>query len=859
MHGSRVMDETRRTAGNTTTASRLIQSQHYPRQIMENQHHQNLQPYYQQQHYQKQQHYHDQQHHHHHRFEQSQQHGSFINPAYRSANQWSHQDLRPNQTYSNRTNQTYSNSSSSYPTNQYYNHHSDVNYWTSGNTKHERKSSYFNPSPQYEDPRYQQNQVDHYTKKSPQPNYDLPPTPDNPPTPNYSTQYYPDRQIQTIPSEHYPPTPYSSGSIHSPNSEVTSSDYLSRQGSQNGCPLDSGYSPGDLDSSPSPNQPDLLATSNDLSSDEDEGRSDGYPSGGIDDIVCPDNIPLHELIGSVLSSESSSANDANKKDGNANSEVKKSSEEINEEVATPLYRRLAAQTSPHPKKRRLSAKKVLSSFQRKAPTATYDCDLLSAEMESALEDMGKVLGEGKPGYPLDRLQNAESKMVRLEFDEALGRNENGERQVEKLLKPRQSESSEDEEGIEFPFKLAVLGKQLADEINTVVSREMGKDFFFLGEKGKEGLRLKIDIMTSLVEGGEEKKNNRGRKRCHQETLVLPLRRENPGKRFKSGEEEKKDAVTKSLDQVMKQTETPGDQFSSCKVASFYRYQCSECLHEFPLRSDTLDAICDHVAVGPHRPTPKLCSIFKYLKPKVKLIVSTSGIVTTTTVYECLECSTEIHGGHKSVSKLVGHIMKHSDIGDFCPVCDRRVANLEDHVKDADNDRWHRQRLESMQACGCGERKEKDLSKFCSFCQKKFGPETALPRWMSGSSCLSCFSGIVEQINKSKKKKKVVLCDFCRQGKYGYKTNLGKNNNATSVCSDCFDRFDAFLTLMNGQECRSYVRGMLNELVRERLKMTRAGEGIFFFFPVKSSLKSIFQLFSQTLESDGHKSKLFSSQ
>jgi hypothetical protein len=109
--------------------------------------------------------------------------------------------------------------------------------------------------------------------------------------------------------------------------------------------------------------------------------------------------------------------------------------------------------------------------------------------------------------------------------------------------------------------------------------------------------------------------------------------------------------------------------------------------------------------------------------------------------------------------------------------------------------------------------------------------------MTRTTCLSCSLTTAKTTLASVAAgadKKVILCHFCKQGKFGYGTiNCNKpgrnrsscaasdNNNvpSASICVNCLEILDAFSSLTSQAECGNYVRGMLNELVSATRKRT----------------------------------------
>ena len=139
-------------------------------------------------------------------------------------------------------------------------------------------------------------------------------------------------------------------------------------------------------------------------------------------------------------------------------------------------------------------------------------------------------------------------------------------------------------------------------------------------------------------------------------------------------------------------------------------------------------------------------------------------------------------------------------------------------------------------------KSKLHSHQCQSCDKNFRPDIRLPDWLSKVLCSSCIPKLVfslkrnkgdiksneitrmsDKLTKSRKNTLVVLCAFCRQGKYGHhillpledntkhineeefvqnvkrRKNEGRNisnstesrQRPTSICVNCLEIYDTF--------------------------------------------------------------------
>ena len=94
--------------------------------------------------------------------------------------------------------------------------------------------------------------------------------------------------------------------------------------------------------------------------------------------------------------------------------------------------------------------------------------------------------------------------------------------------------------------------------------------------------------------------------------------------------------------------------------------------------------------------------------------------------------------------------------------------------------------------------------------------------MSRASChkclvWSCSSNPGESSSMSKLKKQVVLCQFCRQGKFGWTKSC--KSKSISICVNCADRSEAYLKMTQGSQVENYLIGMLNQLVSQSISPT----------------------------------------
>ena len=115
---------------------------------------------------------------------------------------------------------------------------------------------------------------------------------------------------------------------------------------------------------------------------------------------------------------------------------------------------------------------------------------------------------------------------------------------------------------------------------------------------------------------------------------------------------------------------------------------------------------------------------------------------------------------------------------------------------------------------------------CKHCGDFYVPDQRLPDWMSRASChkclvWSCSNNPGESSSTSpmmsKLKKQVVLCQFCRQGKFGWTKSC--KSKSISICVNCADRSEAYLKMTLGSQVENYLIGMLNQLVSQSISPT----------------------------------------
>ncbi|TRY67554.1 hypothetical protein TCAL_05517 [Tigriopus californicus] len=299
------------------------------------------------------------------------------------------------------------------------------------------------------------------------------------------------------------------------------------------------------------------------------------------------------------------------------------------------------------------------------------------------------------------------------------------------------------------------------------------------------------------------------------------------------------------------------------------YHCTVCLTSFPLSLETMEDVCQHVATGIVRPNAGHSAIFLHFQQKVKLIVNNHKGVSISTALECLKCDREFLLGSNPnvVSECFRHLIGHHytpALESFCVFCDQKIASglMEQHMNDPGLRSQHFQRLQAVLTCFCSKEMNhrrrrgggdplsiavhdklsgpknaiytpsKPDDSCCQICQRHFEPHPALPKWLSTHTCLTCAENTIANVSRATKKC-VVLCHFCKQGKYGYKSGTrspsapllketpkfdGRDRVPSSpsgaVCVNCLSILDVFTVSRqkNSRECFNYVQGMLTELL-----------------------------------------------
>eukprot|EP00095_Tigriopus_kingsejongensis_P007932 maker-scaffold169_size292178-snap-gene-0.14 protein:Tk07932 transcript:maker-scaffold169_size292178-snap-gene-0.14-mRNA-1 annotation:"hypothetical protein UV8b_3565" len=291
----------------------------------------------------------------------------------------------------------------------------------------------------------------------------------------------------------------------------------------------------------------------------------------------------------------------------------------------------------------------------------------------------------------------------------------------------------------------------------------------------------------------------------------------------------------------------------------HNYHCSVCSSSFPLSEATLADVCQHVATGIDRPSRGHSAIFQHFQQKVKLIVNNHRGVSIATELRCLKCPEAFAvtaDNPNVILECFRHLIaRHHSVHleSFCIFCDQKVppSHMESHMNDSRLRSVHLHRLQALLTCFCTttmNHRQKDLLSIsshdkltssknaiytppkpddscCQICQSHFQPHPALPRWLAQSACAACAQKMIECV-PWEAKKCVVLCHFCKQGKYGYKIDAQKTfpprdtrdvvglRPPGAVCVNCLNILDVFTVSRqkNSRECFNYVQGMLKELL-----------------------------------------------
>ncbi len=596
--------------------------------------------------------------------------------------------------------------------------------------------------------------------------YLAPPTP----TPTSSDHSYPPSvggasaggggaTTPSLPSDHYPPTPYSVD-LNSPNSD--NSIAYNTYGYES-------YSPHEI---PDTALQDLIGETTDLleSISKDNGNNGNSTAGNQQSTINPES-PSHETssVPSVYSTESQSEKESSDENGVdlAVTAVSSASDgsETSETESEPEMPRLSIEAPlplPSPPAHRI----------RKRPTKprnfrthnNYSAKELQETLDSACSDLFHI-GEPNfrvPGYPLDRLM------------------------------PEISENPEN--------------------------------------PGRESTNVRGGKLIRLV-FRDNKKSRDGPPKITPETgdcLSAAKTRTDKNSRYKSI------SISRHGESHQQESE------------SAYTYQCSGCLNTWPLTS--VQQIYEHFSSACRsRGTAQLTraaraqfsAFFKHFSYRVRMLVNPlTKRVTSKTVVICNACTGDtefdLHASRDLAGNLNDHLVKeHPEIQDvleansatkstaaaqvkgaaqLCYFCDRRVNDLARHMQQYEA--IHSERIIAMAPCfhskteGEDDDFDESADEFqteCKHCGDLYSLEKRLPDWLSRAGCNSCLVALSEKkMATTSKQTAVVICQLCRQGKFG-RVNQ-------SACEECAQRVRSFRQLTDPAAGRAYVTGMLNDLV-----------------------------------------------
>ena len=287
---------------------------------------------------------------------------------------------------------------------------------------------------------------------------------------------------------------------------------------------------------------------------------------------------------------------------------------------------------------------------------------------------------------------------------------------------------------------------------------------------------------------------------------------------------------------------PGNYQQQEEKRQQYTFQCSGCSQTWPL--DKTEEISAHFGAAKGQSTKgcapsdkslrlKFSAFFKYFSYRVRMLVNpVAKKVTSKTVVLCNtgRCDHEFDLRHceNLAANLNDHLVKEhpeiqdvsrvstagtvsknkaSSVGSLCYFCDRRVNDLQRHL--AQYEAIHSARIINMAPLFHGKSDEEEDEEFdefeveCKHCGDFYTFDKRLPDWLSRSACNKCILALSATNLATNKQKRVVLCAFCRQGKFGY---------TKSACEDCSQIVEAFRQLTDKSAYHGYVTGMLNDLV-----------------------------------------------
>ena len=291
----------------------------------------------------------------------------------------------------------------------------------------------------------------------------------------------------------------------------------------------------------------------------------------------------------------------------------------------------------------------------------------------------------------------------------------------------------------------------------------------------------------------------------------------------------------------KQLEKQQRQQSNTISNSKFTFSCTCCYQSWPLCQDNIDSISHHLSLSGTAPLLKpnrvaFSQIFQHFSYKVRLLVNPKNAsVSTKTVLTCNYCDKidfnlpEINQNSQNESAMTSDLsfQLHDHMEachpalisrHFCYFCDRKVADLTRHMDEYFS--IHHSRLLALATCYHGQKSDKIDSDYseeicveseCKKCGDIYQPDPRLPDWVARATCNKCLTWCLKIVDSpAPPKPKVILCQYCRQGKFGFTKTC--QTMSISICVNCSKMAQAFQKMTDTSQCRSYVTGMLNELV-----------------------------------------------
>ena len=296
-------------------------------------------------------------------------------------------------------------------------------------------------------------------------------------------------------------------------------------------------------------------------------------------------------------------------------------------------------------------------------------------------------------------------------------------------------------------------------------------------------------------------------------------------------DEKRQQISPKITQkCQKQSETSQIVTKTAKF-TFNCLCCSEC---WPLSIDSIDKISHHLSQSGTAPLIKshrtnFSKFFQNFSFKVRLLVNAkNSSVSTKTIISCNHCASHFQickfsenlqeeEDENLAQILHDHLLTdHNQILDrnFCNFCDRKVTDLNRHMDEYFS--IHHSRILALATCYHPLENSYLIESECKKCGDFYTPDAALPDWMSRAACGKCLNSCLESVAGSNPKSQVVLCQFCRQGKFGLVTSCFDEKTSKSlsisICEHCLQMAQAYKMMTDRSQCKSYVTGMLNELV-----------------------------------------------